>query len=471
MKDKKIYMMAICGMGMGSLAGYLKECGAAVKGSDENIYPPMSDFLGAKNIRVFKGYNENNLNDKYDAVIIGNAITRKNPEAQKLLNSDLKYYSMPGFIKKYLLKEKISIVVSGTHGKTTTASLLGWAVEFAGLDPSVFVGGIVNNWNKSYRKGSGKYFVLEGDEYDSSFFDKVPKFLHYNTHDLILTGIEFDHADIYGSLEQIKAEFTKLVKSIPKNGNIVAYGDDENVKEVISYAKCNVTTYGMSNENDYTLAEPEFKGSATCFDLLEKGKKIIRIESPLLGKQNIQNAMAVFILLSKLGLNDQKIIEGIKSFPGVKRRQEIVAKISNITIIDDFAHHPTAVSLTLEGFRLAYPDARIWAVFEPRTNTARRKYFQDELVNAFQSADKIIISDVFKKESLGVGEALDVEALIKSVNKDSNRARFVKRIENIVEIIVNESISGDIIVIMSNGGFGGIYSKLTDALKKKKRPI
>lgn len=464
MTDKKVYMLGICGIGMGSLAGYLSESGLSVSGSDQNIYPPMSDLLSSLKVKVRKGYDGSNVKEA-DCYIVGNAISKDNPEVRELESKNKHFYSMPGYMEKFLLKNKHSLVVAGTHGKTTTTALLGWTMAWMGFDPSVFCGGIIKKWNKSYRRGKGDYFVLEGDEYDSAFFDKVPKFLHYLPKDIILTSIEFDHADIYESLEQIKEQFAKLIDMIPSDGNILAFGADENLKEVLRKKNRKAITYGMGENDLYRAEIVSASPDGFEFKVFKEGKEFILIKLPMLGKQNVVNALGVIGLLDRLSVPKARIKEGLETFPGVKRRGDILGKFGGITVVEDFAHHPTAIELTLEAFSMAYPQGRIWAVFEPRTNTSRRKFFEQRLENAFKDADKVVIAGVFNADQLG-DEALDAKGLADSMQKKGKDAYYVPEVKDIVSKLVSEAKRGDMIIIMSNGGFDNIYEKLTDALAK-----
>jgi UDP-N-acetylmuramate: L-alanyl-gamma-D-glutamyl-meso-diaminopimelate ligase len=464
MKGKKVYMIAVCGIGMGSLAGYLREAGAEVSGSDDNIYPPMSTLLDSLGIEIKKGFAASNVPADADYIIVGNAVSKTNPEAQKISGSTIPYFSLPSFLEKNILPGKQSLVVAGTHGKTTTTSMLGWCLEAAGEDPSVLVGGVVKGWEKSYRHGNGRYFVIEGDEYDTAFFDKVPKFLHYMPYDLVLTGIEFDHADIYSDVEAIKIQFAKLVGLLPKEGKISAYGENDHLIQVLKKSGRTFTTYGFGEGLQWRGRNLTFNSEFTEFDIYKAGKKFLEVKAPFFGKQNVLNSLGVVSLLDSLGMKPALIKKGLETFPGVKRRQEVIARIKGITLIEDFAHHPTAVELTIEGIRLANPDSRIWALFEPRTNTSRRGFFQDQLPGSFKQADKVIIAKVFNEEKLKDGEALDAALVVKRIKATGKDASYIPDIDQIVDLVAREATKGDIVLIMSNGSFGGIYERLIKAI-------
>ncbi|MFN2365757.1 MAG: UDP-N-acetylmuramate--L-alanine ligase, partial [Desulfurivibrionaceae bacterium] len=387
-----IHIMGICGTGMAALAGMLKQSGYIITGSDSHVYPPMSDFLKQINILPFEGYRAENLEHKPDLVIVGNVITRKNPEALALATSDLAYLSFPQALAEFFIQSRKSIVISGTHGKTTTCSILASALFHAGLDPSFMIGGIVADFNSNNRVGNGPFFVAEGDEYDTAFFDKESKFLHYRPQIAVITSIEFDHADIFDNIEQIKASFRKFIKLLPADGLIIAHLDDANVAEVVADAPCKVEGYGFAPQNTWILNNRGTLGNRTEFDF-SYNDNTHSIAIPLTGRHNCLNSLAVTAVLHHAGLPIGTIQQCLDKFGGVKRRQEIRGKARGVIVIDDFAHHPTAVKLTLEGLKMAYPDNRLVAVFEPRTNSSRRSIFQTSYIEAFADADAVVLRE------------------------------------------------------------------------------
>ncbi|MBI2342142.1 MAG: UDP-N-acetylmuramate:L-alanyl-gamma-D-glutamyl-meso-diaminopimelate ligase [Deltaproteobacteria bacterium] len=452
-------MLGICGTGMGSLAILLKELGYSVTGSDENIYPPMSDELKENEIAIFKGYSPDNLSQKPDIAIIGNVITKTNPEAKAVLSLNIPYLSMPQAVSKFLLKDKHSIVVTGTHGKTTTATLAAWLLQSASFDPGFLIGGIGKNLNTSAKISSLKYFVIEGDEYDTAFFDKGPKFLHYSPQSAILGPVEFDHADIYKDLDAIMASFEKLVKIIPANGLIAACADSSNVLKLIRHAKCRVITYGLSEKASYRAEFTKATEKGTDF-VLASGSSRTPFCIPMWGDHNLQNAAGVLALLIELGVPPQKLATGLLKFEGVKRRQEIRGVTNGITIIDDFAHHPTAIKETVRAMRLKYPKSKIWAIFEPRSNTTKRNIFQNELAEALAASDSAIIAGVFHPEKIPEDLRLNPSLLAKTIVQAGKSAEYIADTGEIVEFLAKNAKNGDILLIMSNGGFDNIHEKL-----------
>jgi UDP-N-acetylmuramate: L-alanyl-gamma-D-glutamyl-meso-diaminopimelate ligase len=457
-------MIAVCGMGMAPLAGLLKEKGYELTGSDAAFYPPMSDQLTALGIPVKVGYRAENIENP-DLVIVGNAVSKTNEEVQAVLAKRIPMMSMPEAIEKLFLPGKISLVVAGTHGKTTTSALLAWLLEQSGQKPGFLVGGVLKNFGRSYQVGSGKYFVLEGDEYDSAFFDKGPKFLHYHPQILILNDVEFDHADIYRDLDHLMAAFSQLISLMTKDGLIVASGDHPNVQKLIAQATCRVITFGLENHADLKAERLEF-GEMTTFDLVRGGNKIVRIASPLVGRHNVKNLLGVLGALMELGIPLSEINDPLAGFQGVKRRQETLGTVRGITVIDDFAHHPTAVFETLTALRSKYGSRRLWAIFEPRSNTTRRKIFQKDFVGAFDPADQIIIAPPYLPEKIPPEERLDPEQLIGDLKQAGKEARYLPSIDAIVAALGAEAASGDILCFMSNGEFGGIHQKVLQKLRK-----
>ncbi|MFQ5580303.1 MAG: UDP-N-acetylmuramate:L-alanyl-gamma-D-glutamyl-meso-diaminopimelate ligase [Nitrospiria bacterium] len=470
--QKNIHMIAICGTGMAALAGLLKKAGHAVTGSDAQVYPPMSTFLEKAEIICKSGFAPDHIEPHTDLVIIGNAVRKDNPEVLEALKRKLPTLSMAAAVEEYFLKSRQSLVVSGTHGKTTTSSILGWVLSSAGCDPSMLIGGWVQNLNSNHRLGSGPHFVIEGDEYDTAFFDKGPKFLHYRPQHAILTSIEFDHADIFADLDAVKSAFQKFVHLLPPNGTLLAGAGDQAIDKVIQNLNCRIERYGtemdgnaQQNQIDWLADGIHVAGNLICFNVSYHQKKMGNIESPLFGRHNIKNTLAVIALCHHLGLSWEKIREGIKSFQGVKRRQEIVGIAGDIIIMDDFAHHPTAIAETLASLRWRYPTRRIWAVFEPRSATSRRNIFQEAFIEAFKKADRIILAEPFATEKLAPDERLNPLEIIKSLNRTGNKASFIPTSEKIISELPTQLQAGDLVCIMSSGGFGGIHRKLLSQIK------
>ena len=457
-----VHLMAICGTGMGAFAGMLQQAGFVVTGSDSGIYPPMSTQLQKLGIPLMDGYRAENLGHEPDLVVVGNAITRINPEAQALLHSDLDYTSFPEALADLFLATRHPVVVTGTHGKTTTSALLAWCLQHAGRDPGYMVGGVMKNLDANFRVGGeGAPFVIEGDEYDTAFFEKTPKFLHYRARTAILTSVEFDHADIYEDLDRIEREFTAFVESLPEGGLLVACPDGEAVDPDLRRAapKCDVRTYG---ERGRWTGEVIATGPLGMdFSVLEDGEERVRARCELVGRHNLDNLVSVTVVLLHLGLTPGEIAAALGAFEGIRRRQEAFAEVDGITLIDDFAHHPTAVRETLAAMRLRFADRRIWAVFEPRTNTTRRDIFQKDYAEAFGAADRVLLAPVDDPEKAPEGQRMDIPKLAQDLGAS---ARDLPGVEEIVETLTAECAAGDVVLIMSNGAFGGIYDKLPAAL-------
>lgn len=449
---------------MAALAGLLKKAGHRVTGSDTQIYPPMSTLLESAGIPCKIGYDPAHIEPNTDLVIVGNAVSKTNPEVVATLERRLPYLSMPAALGEFFLKGKQSLVVTGTHGKTTTSSLLAWVLTSAGLDPGMMIGGWVKNFNTNHRLGKGDFFVVEGDEYDTAFFDKGPKFLHYRPHHAILTSIEFDHGDIYPDLAAIKQAFRKFVALLPAEGLLVAAAGDPAIGEVVKEAACRVERYGIDEEADWQADHIHMSGDLLSFDVLYHHQKMGTIRSPLVGRHNLKNTLAVIALLHQVGLSWEKIAEGVRRFEGVKRRQEIVGEVRDILIVDDFAHHPTAIAETLAGLRLRYPSRRLWAVFEPRSATSRRNVFQKEFVTALAAADRIILADLFAPEKIPAEHRLNPEQIISELVAAGKGALFLSTPDQIVSELVKGVEPGDLVCVMSSGGFGGVHQKLIAAL-------
>ena len=462
---KHIHLIGICGTAMASLAGMLAERGFRVTGSDAASYPPMSDFLQSLGIPVAQPFAVANLNPTPDLVVIGNAISRGNVELEHVLDQRISFCSLPQLLHDEFLRGKEVLVVAGTHGKTTTTSMLAWIFESAGMQPSFLIGGIAENFGRSFQLGGGKHFILEGDEYDTAFFDKGPKFLHYFPDAIILTSVEFDHADIYKDLDAVETAFKRLVNLIPRRGKIVAFDQGESVEQCLARAFCSVERYGASPQATWRIANLKFEPTSTRWSLLRDGKLWAELEFPLAGEYNVWNASAAAALAANSGISADAIAHALKTFKSVKRRLEVKAEVNGITMIDDFAHHPTAIAATLKALRARYPGRRLWAILEPRSNTLRRNVFQDELANSLAVADEVVIANVFKSGSIPEAERLDVSAVAAQLAGTGHHARVLADVENIVQLCAPEMRSGDVIAILSNGGFGGIYEKLPQRLK------
>ena len=459
-----IHLMGVCGTGMASLAGMLKQKGFVVTGSDQNIYPPMSHFLESLSIPILKGYGSDNLYPKPDLVIVGNVITRQNPEAVELSHLRLPYLSFPQALRHFAMKGKRSIVISGTHGKTTTSALVAWILEKAGMDPGFMIGGIPGNFNSNYKLGKGSYFVIEGDEYDTAFFDKGPKFLHYSPWVTILTSIEFDHADIYRDLNHVIDNFKKLIDLMPPGGLLIANGDDSTITAEIKRAKCPLVTYGLSKNNMWRAVDIGVQKALTRLTILEAGKEYVTLSTPLYGRHNISNLLSAVVLADFLDVPSPALSEAVRSFGGVRRRQEIVGEKRGVLILDDFAHHPTAVKETLEAVKEKYGDRRLIAVFEPRSNSSRRNIFQARYASSFDKADLIMIPEPPLMENIPPAERFSPQRLVKDLEKRGLHAFYSPNTDHLLEALVKETRADDVILFMSNGAFDNLPRRLLERL-------
>lgn len=456
--------MGICGTGMASLAGMLKEKGYVVTGSDQNIYPPMSDFLEALSIPVQEGYHPNNLSPNPDLVIVGNVITSDNPEAMELSLLKLSYLSFPQALKHFTLKDKRSLVISGTHGKTTTSALVAWILEKAGMDPGFMIGGIPQNFQKNFKLGKGPYFVIEGDEYDTAFFDKGPKFLHYSPWITILTSIEFDHADIYRDLDHVIESFRNLIDLMPPEGLLIANGDDPTIAPEIKRAKCPVVTYGLSENVLWKAVDITVQQDITCLKILKAGKEYIMLFTPLYGRHNISNLLSAVVLADFLGVPSSDLSGAVKNFRGIKRRQEIIGEKRRILVLDDFAHHPTSVVETIGAVRERYKGRRLIAVFEPRSNSSRRNIFQARYASAFDHADLIMIPEPPLMGKIPPAERFSSGRLVNDLEKKGLKAFCFPDTDRLLGALVTEAQAGDVILIMSNGVFDNLPRRLLKRL-------
>jgi UDP-N-acetylmuramate: L-alanyl-gamma-D-glutamyl-meso-diaminopimelate ligase len=459
--------MGICGTGMAGLAGMLKEAGYLITGSDQNVYPPMSDFLASIHIPVVAGYSAKNLSPRPDLVVVGNVITRKNPEALELARQQIPYVSMPQALGHYFLKDHFPLVVCGTHCKTTTSSMLTSVLHKAGEDCGFMIGGLVKSLGRNFHIGTSRYYVIEGDEYDSAFFDKGPKFLHYQPQVAIITSIEFDHADIYQDLAAVKKSFQQLVAILPPDGCLVACYDDAVVREVAAKARCPVVAYGSHPEAEWKIGDFDIQRTGTSFHLLHNGEPYNDLFVPMPGRHNVLNSIAVIAVLERLGFSKKIISEGLSSFEGVRRRQEVRGKVDGITVIDDFAHHPTAVRETLAALATAYQGSRLLAVFEPRTNSSRRRVFQDTYIDAFDHVDQVVVKEPIPLTTIPAEERFSARQLVENLTSRGKKAQYFATTEEILDHLAGNSRSGDVIAILSNGGFDNIHERLLKRLAER----
>ena len=461
-----IHLIAVCGVGMASLAGLLQSRGYRLTGSDQNIYPPMSNYLTEIGIEILSGFRAEHLSPRPDLVVVGNAVSRNNPEAQAMLSQDIPYISFPQALGRFLIGARTSLVITGTHGKTTTTALAAWVFNCAGLDPGFFVGGVPLNFGNGWQVGSGDHVVLEGDEYDTAFFDKGPKFLHYRPRNVILTSVEFDHADIYQDLDHVKAAFARLMDIIPGDGLLVVCGDYPVATEIAATARCQRSTYGSGGDVDWTADNPQFHEGRTFFAPCYRGKAEGRIEAAIIGRHNVMNALAVYAMGRMMGIEREKLLDGFRTFRGVKRRQEIRGERRGVLVIDDFAHHPTAVSETIEAVKAAYSGRRLWAVFEPRSNTSKRNIFEKEFAAALALADRIVVAGVYQPEKVPESQRLSVTNLVRELNHRTadDRARTIESAVDIAAYIAQDARPGDVVLVMSNGGFDAVQEKILQAL-------
>jgi UDP-N-acetylmuramate: L-alanyl-gamma-D-glutamyl-meso-diaminopimelate ligase len=467
---KRVYLIGIAGTAMASLAGMLRQRGYQVAGSDEHVYPPMSTYLESLHIPVLEGYTRQHLESlRPDLVVIGNVAAKTNPEAEATLQLDLPYTSMPEAIYELFIKGKHSIVVAGTHGKTTTTSLMAWVLEAAGRDPSMVVGGIPLNFNQNFNLGNGPEFVIEGDEYNTAFFDKGPKFLHYAANTLVVNNIEFDHADIYADLNAIIEAFRKAVVQVAPNDTIVANGDDANVSGLRRDAGARWITFGSSRDHTISFAGAEFTPEATTFTACWEGEEWFRFRTTLSGRHNVLNALAVIATARLRGLDADSIQKGLDTFLGIKRRMEVRGVERGVTVIDDFAHHPTAIATTLNGARRRYPGRRLWALFEPRSISSVRKEFEQGYIEAFHQADRVIIGPAFHRDRYqtryGLDKMMSVPTIIDRLNNDRIPAAQIDDFDAIADRVASDAKEGDVVVVMSSGAFGGVHEKILQRLK------
>ena len=460
----KIHLIAVCGTGMGALACMLKNLGYQISGSDHNIYPPMSDFLREQGIQIMEGFKADHISHEPDLVIVGNAVSRDNPEVQKLLQARIPFCSMPQALNRFVAGGKQTIVICGTHGKTTTSSILAWMLYQAGFDPSFMIGGILQNFNSNYRLGAGEHIIIEGDEYDTAFFDKGPKFMHYRPAMTVLTSIEFDHADIFRDLNHLRMIFGGFLSKLDRSSILFAFDADQNVRELISEARCQIELYGNCNSSDWHLGQVLIDSPWTYFEVLKADRLFARFKTKLVGRYNLINALPVIAIAHHLGMPAEVISRGLETFIGIKRRQQIRGQKNQIMVLDDFAHHPTAVRETIEAVKSAYSPKRLIAVFEPRTNTSMRKVFQNVYPASFDYADLICIRKPPLLNKIPTNERFSSEQLVADLKNRGKDAYYFTDTESIIGFLVQQATAGDLILVMSNGGFDNIHQRLLDRL-------
>jgi UDP-N-acetylmuramate: L-alanyl-gamma-D-glutamyl-meso-diaminopimelate ligase len=460
-----IHMIAICGTGMGALASMLKTKGYTVTGSDQKVYPPMSDFLQSQGIALCHGYTGDNLSPLPDLVIMGNAVSRDNPEVMAVQSLNLPYCSMPQAINRFAAAGKKQIVVTGTHGKTTTSSFIAWLLHCARLDPSFLIGGILSNFDSNFRVGLGEWIVLEGDEYDTAFFDKGPKFLHYTPTVAVLTSVEFDHADIFDDLAHVKAAFTRFLKGIEAKALLLAFDQDSNVADLIGHAGCRVSNYGVDPHSDWRLGEVRLSAPMTGFEVqLPGGGLWESFETPMIGRHNLFNLIAGIAVGVELGIDTATIGRALSSFRGVRRRQEMRGVKRDIMVIDDFAHHPSAVRETISAVKAFYRDRRVVAIFEPRTNSSRRNIFQNDYVLSFDDADLVCIRQAPMLEKIPPDQRFSSDRLVRDLNHRGKAALYFEDTDALIDHLTANARPGDVLLIMSNGGFDNIHQRLLERL-------
>lgn len=462
---KHIHLMGICGTGMASLAGMLKSQGYKVTGSDQNVYPPMSDFLRSLAIPVMEGYWAENLAVQPDLVIVGNVITRLNPEAVELSRRKIHYLSMPQALRVFAMEGKRKVVVCGTHGKTTTTSLIAWILDRGGKDPGFMIGGMPVNFGENFRIGEGPFFVIEGDEYDTAFFDKGPKFLHYDPTIAVITSIEYDHADIYRDLEHVVESFRKFISLLPPEGTLIINGDDPLVLAEAASAKCPVITYGFGESSEWRAGEVLYEGSMTHFGVLRSGKSVMTVGTKLYGKHNISNLLSSIALAEALQIRREDLLEAVASFRGVKRRQEIKGEVGEILVLDDFAHHPTAVKETIRAVRERFGNRRLVAVFEPRSNSSRTRVFQKAYAESFAVADLILIPAPPFPEKTEPSKRFSSEELAEDLCRRGLEAVYCRNTDLLLAEILRRCRAGDVVLFMSNGSFDGLPDRVLKALE------
>jgi UDP-N-acetylmuramate: L-alanyl-gamma-D-glutamyl-meso-diaminopimelate ligase len=461
---RTIHLIAVCGTGMGALACMLRDLGFEVTGSDQKIYPPMSHFLKKKGIRIMDGFREENISYGPDLVIVGNAVIKENPEVGKLHRLGLNFCSMPQALNRFVAGGKKTLLVSGTHGKTTTSSILAWILHEAGLDPSFMIGGILKNFDSNYRLGNGPYFVVEGDEYDTAFFDKGPKFLHFHPQMAVLTSVEFDHADIFDDLDHVKRTFQGFISGLSGSSLLLAYDGDKNVAGLIDSTHCRIENYGKNISSKWRLGPISVESPWTTFEIIKNNETLAAFKTRLFGEHNLLNALAVIAIADQLKIPLQVITGALETFEGIKRRQEIRGEKRQITVIDDFAHHPTAVRETIRAVKSVHSTGRLIAVFEPRTNTSMRSIFQNEYPQSFEMADLICIRQPPLLKKIPPGQRFSSRQLVNDLKSRGKDAHYFPDTDAIIAFLSTTAKPQDLILIMSNGGFDNIHQRLLESL-------
>ncbi|MBT5708605.1 UDP-N-acetylmuramate:L-alanyl-gamma-D-glutamyl-meso-diaminopimelate ligase [Verrucomicrobia bacterium] len=459
---QSIHFSGICGTAMASCAAALKGQGYQVTGSDQGAYPPMSTFLESQGIPISSPYVESNLAHAPDLVVIGNALSRGNPEVEYVLDNKLPYCSLPELLKEFFIRGKRSIVISGTHGKTTTTSLMAWVFESSGLNPSFLIGGVPHNFGYGARFTDSPWIILEGDEYDTAFFDKRSKFIHYLPEIAIINNLEFDHADIFTDLEAIQLSFKRFINIVPRNGLLLVNGDEPNLAPLIKVDHCPIQSFGIENNHDSEATEIQLGKTGSQFDVHGDTYQL-----PMVGQLNIRNALAVIACARHCGIPVEQIQKGLATFTGIKRRLEIRATVNDITIIDDFGHHPTAIKETIDALRVAYPEQRLWVAFEPRSNTTRRNIFQSDLANALSLADGVLISQVARLHLIEEDQRLDPEQLVADIRQQGKPCEYAESADSICAYLAEKTTPGDVVCIFSNGSFDDLHNKLELALAEQ----
>ncbi|HEY6946077.1 MAG TPA: UDP-N-acetylmuramate:L-alanyl-gamma-D-glutamyl-meso-diaminopimelate ligase [Candidatus Acidoferrum sp.] len=467
-ETKHIHVIGIGGSAMSPLAGMLREHGFRVTGSDSGVYPPASTLLESLGISFYHSFDAAHVQPAPDLAVIGNVIARGNPELEEVLDRRIPYRSLPEMLEEVFLLGKHSIVVSGTHGKTTTTAMLAWMFQTAGKRPNFLVGGVAENFGKSYGLGGGGEFILEGDEYETAFWDRGPKFFHYHPDDLIVTSLEYDHADIYPDFETYQLAFKRLVNLVPRRGRVVIWGDTEEsgpaLRRAAEKAFCPVETYGFGAENDWVAKQFAVEGELMRFRVEHGGTSFGEFSLTATGKHNVLNAMAAMVVARGRGISSRQIAEALATFRSVKRRMDVKGEIGGVLVVDDFAHHPTAVRATIEAARTRWPGRRLWAILEPRSNSMRRKVFQEALPKALALGDRVILAGVYRAQQLGDENRMDPEAVAADVRKLGKDAHVFPNSDAIAEHLVGEAKVGDLLLIMSNGSFDGLCEKLLKKL-------
>ncbi len=461
---KHIHLIAVCGSAMGAMACMLKDMGFKITGSDHAVYPPMSDFLLSKGIEIADGFHKKNMAHDPDLVIVGNAVTKENPEAKEMFRKGLHFCSMPQAVNHFFAKDKKTFLLTGTHGKTTISSVLAWIFHKAGLDPSFMIGGILKDFNSNYRLGKGDVIVIEGDEYDTAFFDKGPKFLHYPPEMAVLTSIEFDHADIFRDLDHVKDAFHAFISGISRDSTLFAYDNDENISELICDAPCRVARYGRNPNSPWQLDQVAVRPPWMTFSVLKSGKPFAEFRTRMVGEHNLLNILSAIAIADGVGISTGAIAGAMETFQGIRRRQDVRGQKRGITVMDDFAHHPTAVRETVRAVKPFYPDGCLIAVFEPRTNSSMRKVFQEVYPHSFDAADMVCIRKPSRLDKVPEAERFSSEKLVADLEKLGKDAHHFPDTESVMEFLVETASPGDVVLIMSNGGFDNIHERLLEKL-------